>query len=197
MKKGTWVMDADGTGREWLCEGWFPKWSPDGQHLLLSEEFGKGTPMRIYNNVTGKSRRLGRPFLNVDSWPQWSSDGRFAVLRLDKNANRVIETFNQSGKWSSRHRVWPREDVDDGLTGDSVPHHLACSPHGKNLLVCFSNTQKNVTEFYLLPSDGSTAPKRIIEGWLPVYPLSIDWGPNGKKIVFVAKLPPGRRNACD
>ena len=30
---GVWVMDADGSNRRWLCNGSYPRWSPDGKEI--------------------------------------------------------------------------------------------------------------------------------------------------------------------
>lgn len=186
-KPGTWVMDADGGGREWLGAGWFPNWSPAGQFLLLNHQFGDTHALLLHDTVTGTSRMLGRNNLQVSWQPTWFPLGdRFAVIRVGNLGEQAIEIYNRSGKWESRQVVWPRKEVDHGLPANTMPSQVACSPKGDALLIRFDIPGETQCRLCLMPTDGSKAPEMIDMKPIPNNPLDIDWAPDGKRIVFVA-----------
>lgn len=75
---GMWVMNADGTGKRWVCWGYHPDWSPDGSALVYG-----GPPVGDNMNdvwiigADGANPRLVTrgQFVGVEG-PQWSPDGR-------------------------------------------------------------------------------------------------------------------------
>lgn len=50
-RPGVWVMNADGTGREWLSEGRRPRWSPDGEKIVFASDHEGFESLYVFNVI--------------------------------------------------------------------------------------------------------------------------------------------------
>lgn len=75
-KPGVWVMNADGSGREWLCQGGGARWSPDGEKIVFTSEH-EGFPSLYTLDIVSleKTRVLGKGYDQVIG-ASWSPDSR-------------------------------------------------------------------------------------------------------------------------
>src|SRR5262249_817249 len=97
---GSWdifTMRADGSAPRQLTHrksygGWggFPRWSPDGSHIVFGSAWAEGDPYRLYSMALGADAphhiaAVARG-LRGDVLPDWSPDGDWIVFsRIDAN----------------------------------------------------------------------------------------------------------------
>jgi hypothetical protein len=115
---GIWIMDPDGSGKRWVCEGWTPDWSPDGSKLAF---VGPGVGEAVNDiwivDVEGtNARSLTRGAWHSNVEPSWSPDGKSVawtahsftsggpaiwVIRSDgTGACRMISAATSEANWS-------------------------------------------------------------------------------------------------
>ena len=75
-RPGVYVMNADGQGREWICEGLRPRWSPDGEKLAVASQHEGFSSLYIYDIFAASlTRVLARGYDQVTGGC-WSPDGK-------------------------------------------------------------------------------------------------------------------------
>lgn len=91
---GVWIMNADGTGRKRVCDGWYPRWSPDGERLVVDAHGN----LLIKTLKTGGERLLLPPGIRSEfGGGNWSPDGARIVFIALREGGRQIATMNVNG----------------------------------------------------------------------------------------------------
>ena len=183
-RAGVWVMNADGTGREWLCPGVYPMWSPDGRYISCEVNFQQFHHYRLFEVATGRHTILGdSPIVGIDH-AAWSPDGRqLAIIAPRLLKERVIEICEVANPNESRRVVW-RPHPDHDLPPDAEPEEIIWSPTGKEFLVRFTKIDYTQSPFYLIPIEGDGRPQSVpLNDWhgRKEGPW---WSPDGKQFVF-------------
>lgn len=162
-------------------------WHPDGDRAAITfsrwNPYSKqnGTDIFLFDQKTGK-RKL---FIQDAGDSRWSSDGTRLAYFQD-----LIQTTDNT---KSQLRV---RDVPMGRTRTlwqaptgSAGEFLTWSPDGRWLAFRKGHYAKGFV-IYIIPSDGSGPPVKIIEG--PV--VRLDWSPRGDKFVLTSIGVPGRNS---
>jgi Tol biopolymer transport system component len=76
LKKGVWVMNADGSGREWLSEGERPRWSPDGNKIVYTRRDESFPSIYIFDTLTLEHTRVLERGYDGMIGATWSPDGK-------------------------------------------------------------------------------------------------------------------------
>lgn len=162
-KRGVWVQNLDGQGRDWLAAGVAPRWSPDGGQIA----YIGGNGLAILDLIENQERNLlDEPLGEMGGGFDWSPDGkRLAVVSNRNNRRELWIIDGQGGKPPAAPR----------LTG-SLNGYLAWSPDGKRLAIAFNHL------IQLLKVDGRSAPEPIPgqqgNSLMPA------WSPDGQWIAF-------------
>lgn len=75
-KPGVYVMNADGSGRKWICHGERPRWSPDGAKLACASRHEGFPSVYIYDFSSQEISRVLEQEYDQISGACWSPDGR-------------------------------------------------------------------------------------------------------------------------
>jgi Tol biopolymer transport system component len=170
VRPGVWVMNADGTARQWLCAGNSPKWSPDGGKLVLA----RTNPPRliVYDTVDGSEREVFSGPYSLISGASWSPDGkRVCVYGMNGTTGDLAIVKVDGEKPESRIRF-------KGAFAYGCP-----SWHPTENRIAFYQ-QTGTSRLYTLDADSDEEPKQI-EGQGDYQHLTDPgWSPDGKQIVF-------------
>jgi len=154
-------------------DAFHPRWSPDGQHLVIVKGHGGARQEEdIYTiSLDGSGeRRLTYELADRenDFDPDWSPDGtRIAYVR-GQNGRGNLRLFN-IGDGSSRQLTQGGNDASP-----------AWSPNGR--LIAFVRGQGKDAELYLMNADGSGQPQRLTTN--EVEDAEPAWSPNGQRLAF-------------
>ncbi|WP_145384377.1 GEVED domain-containing protein [Stieleria neptunia] len=174
------LVAADVPGSTWGLAGTI---SPDGQTLAFAKRDPNSS--RISNLFTsrldgqGESKRVA--FDIGSSSFQFSSDGKYLVYRMDKGIEAPHELFTVPVDGSAEPKILHPE-----LTGSQWVEH-GFRVIGEDVL--FRSNFENESDgysTYLVPSDGSQPPRKLLD---PIEGRAIDkitLSPDGKHIVFQA-----------
>lgn len=129
---------------------------------------GSDGDLWIKNLATGTDTQLTSGS-NDDRFPDWSPDGHRIVFTRDSSLFLIND--NGTGLWPLTHH---------GSTGNV---YAAWSPLGDRILFVAGTTrssclQVNCTDIFVVPADGSDAPRSLTTGTMP------SWSPDGTHIVF-------------
>jgi Tol biopolymer transport system component len=126
-QSGAWIMDADGSNRRWICDGFFPRFSPDGQALLCDQ--GNVT-LIVADIASGHTRRLINPPWSLKMYGgNWSPDGRKVVFVGAIEGKDRVATINAQGDQDSIRILHTNDEPN--LTVWGPP---AWSPDGKQIV---------------------------------------------------------------
>jgi TolB protein len=127
---GVWLMDADGSNRRWLCEGFYPRWSPDGKRLCCHAWLEDGTAsLFVVDVATGVRRALFPP----GGWElqnyggTWSPDGNQIVFVGAWRGKDHLATVDVGA--NTIHVLYTNEDRARELFGPP-----AWSPDGRQII---------------------------------------------------------------
>lgn len=165
---GVYVMNADGSGREWLCAGHHPRWSPDGARIALTSDHEGASGIYLFDTITlEKTRVLSGGYDNVIA-ASWSNDGEqlvftgqragkgeVAVIRAaaDQTPSAVFQgNVGWLAEWSpvdQRLLFWIRSDNQErlhtlDLAGDKLPMLIPNQSSNRNSDAVFSPDGKQI-----------------------------------------------------
>lgn len=75
-RPGVYVMNVDGSGREWICEGQRPRWSPNGEKLVYASRREGFPSLYVYDFFNEETTRLLQREYDQIAGACWSPDGK-------------------------------------------------------------------------------------------------------------------------
>jgi TolB protein len=150
-----------------------PRFSPDGQQVVMSFERGGNTEIAAMDLRTRKIRQLtNNPA--IDTSPSMSPDGDYITFSSDRGGTQQIYVMNANG--SNQKRI----TFGDGRYGTPV-----WSPRGD--LIAFTRQYQGRFYIGVIRPDGS-GERLLTESYLDEGPT---WSPNGRVIMFFRENRPG------
>lgn len=73
-RTGVWIMNTDGTSREYLFPGHQPFFSPDAGRIVYTNE--EQNNMFVYDVLDGSHRKLSQPYSRIIGYAAWSANGK-------------------------------------------------------------------------------------------------------------------------
>lgn len=182
QKPGVYTMRADGTRREWICEGTRPRWSPDGKTFVVVSRHEGFPSLYLVDALTLKQKRILAPAYRSIVGASWSPDSKGLVY------------VGHKGDWPPGIGQGELAVVD--AAADQLPRVLAngqlgwhpdWSPDGKQVLFWFSiKGQERLQLLDMKPPHKAQA----IAGQTTARNSDAVWFPDGKKIAFLSdRLP--------
>ncbi len=150
-----------------------PRFTPDGQRVLMSVERGGNSDIAIMDLRT-RQQRLLTTNPAIDTSPSMSPNGRFVTFSSDRGGSEQIYTMNADG--TKQKRI----TFGNGRYGTPV-----WSPRGD--LIAFTRQYKGKFYIGVIRSDG-TGERLLTEAYLDEGPT---WSPNGRVIMFFREDRPG------
>jgi Tol biopolymer transport system component len=188
IKGGAWIMDADGRNGRWIGEGWYTRWSPLGGEICVYAHFTNPPSLAIYDLKTDQSRTIfGGDISVIFGGANWSRDGQRLATLIRRNGEQQLVTIAASGNLETLQVVYRETEENRVLVGPPV-----ISPDGKEILFIrqelehedAGSRQWMNTYLYLVSSDGQGAPQLLEGAKLGKINRSMDWSPDGKRILF-------------
>ncbi len=150
-----------------------PRFTPDGQRVLMSVERGGNSDIAIMDLST-RQQKLLTTNPAIDTSPSMSPDGRFITFASDRGGSEQIYTMNSDG--TKQKRI----TFGDGRYGTPV-----WSPRSD--LIAFTRQYKGKFYIGVIRPDG-TGERLLTEGYLNEGPT---WSPNGRVVMFFRENYPG------
>ncbi len=177
LKSGIWVQNADGRGRQWLCEGERPRWSPDGSRLALVDK----ASLLVLDLADSSQRSLLAPGDKIKSVLPgfaWSPDGSRLAACVERAGGFEIVLVGADGS-------------DQGLQTrcEGKAEGIAWNPDGKTLVVALWNETEKLHRLHLLDV-GTGDPPLEIPGQQGDN-REPGWTPDGKQIIFASSRDAG------
>ncbi|PPR16936.1 MAG: Protein TolB [Alphaproteobacteria bacterium MarineAlpha9_Bin3] len=148
-----------------------PRFSPDGEDLIMSLAENGSTNIYMMNLNTRKTRQLtkGR---SIDTSPSFSPDGKNIVFNSDRSGGQHLYIMKRSGEKPKR--------ISFGRGSYATP---VWSPRGD--YIAFTKFTRGRFFIGLMRPDGSEE-RLIAEGYLTEGPT---WAPGGRVLSFFRQIP--------
>lgn len=167
---GIYVMNADGSGRERLCEGHHPRWSPDGNRIALVSGHEGFPGLYLYDIGTLEHTRVvGRHYDGIFG-PCWLPDGEQLALIGLKGGQGEVAVVSADGDQ-------PPMAIYQGDMGWQPD----CSPVDKRLLFWIRRDKQE--RLHILDLGGDKTPM-LIPNQSSIRNSDGVFSPDGKQIAF-------------
>ncbi len=141
VEHGIWIMDSDGSNRRRICQGWYPRWSPDGKRLHVYAYFDRPASIHIVEVPNGRARKiLGEPMEVKFGGGTWSPDGKRLVFVGVRDGKEHLATVDAEGRAPSIHVLYTEKGNDRELIGPP-----AWSPDGKQIVFAIQEKDSGAT----------------------------------------------------
>jgi dipeptidyl aminopeptidase/acylaminoacyl peptidase len=169
-----WIMNADGSQNRFLAKGANARWSPDGQRILyLGEADGQPQVFVRWIDVEGPPTQVTRAVTKIAD-ARWSPDGKQIAFSM---------FTPEPPKWTISMPKAPKD-----AKWQAAPR-IVQNLHYRQDRVGFIEDGR--THLYVVPSDGGAA-RQLTQGSWSIGagelggPVTFDWTPDSKTIVFQA-----------
>jgi Tol biopolymer transport system component len=183
---GVWVMDSDGSDREWICRGYYARWSPDGRQLCVYAYFEDS--LHIVDMVTKEIRKiLGGPMEVKFGGATWSPDGKRLVFVGTRDGKEHLATVDADGLPDSIKILHTQGDSSQLLIGPP-----SWSPDGKQIAFAIQdasapdprNRRWHHTYLYVISAEAPSFPTLLEPGRKGLINRSMMWSPDSETLVF-------------
>jgi dipeptidyl aminopeptidase/acylaminoacyl peptidase len=169
-----WIVNADGSQNRFLAKGGNARWAPDGQRILyIAEADGRPEVFVRWIDVDGPATQVTRTTDRIAD-ARWSPDGQSIAFSM---------FTPEVAKWSISMPAAPKD------AKWTAPPRVVQSLHYRQDQVGF--LEDGHSHLYVVPADGGAA-RQLTHGSWGVGagelrgPVTFDWTPDSKSIVFQA-----------
>lgn len=180
-KPGIYVMNADGANREWICEGSRPRWSPDGDKLVMASGHEGFASLYVYDTVSlERTRVLARGYEMVVGAAFSPDSSRLVFIGFKAGQVRAGSTMQEGDVAVVAVKADAQPEV---VYHGRVGWHPDWSPKANKLL--FRISDGSMERLSILDLDADRKPAAI-PSQLGRTNRDATWSPDGKRIVFVS-----------
>ncbi len=184
---GVWLMRADGTNRRQLPgreEYGIPKWSPNGQLLLVSG-FGKPVDSRVISLVNPENpvaQDVKLAGLELHSVPNWAGDSQtlVSIIKSGTNISIALVDISNPGEAKIKQTLWRKPE---GATL-AVSYPVYSKATGQCIFVGRNDTE---TTLYSLRADSSAPPQPIAGVGIHETVVNLSFSPDGRYLLYCAR----------
>jgi Tol biopolymer transport system component len=185
---GIWIMNADGTKRRWIAEGWYCRWSPDGKRLCCHGPLGDGRSTLFVVDLATKRER---PLLTAEGWSlqnyggTWSPDGKRVVFVGSYQGNDCLATIGLNGPNDAIRILYTNDDSSQRLVGPP-----AWSPDGRQIVFAMQPASVEgprqwwKSYLYSMAADVPCAPVLLEGTKVGNINRGMNWSRDSKKVIF-------------
>jgi Tol biopolymer transport system component len=171
-KNGTWIMNADGTGRQWLFAGGRPACSPDGSRIAFVNAVDGNDKVFLYDLLTAETQTvLTEDYLHVYGCA-WSPDAKQICFVGNRRNNPVELAIIDSAGSDESYKV--------RLT-DNIGRNPNWAPGSKILLWLVVD---GMPRLHSIAPVSDEMPTLLGSETAPQQNIDASWSPDGKRIVF-------------
>lgn len=169
-----WIMNADGSQNRFLAKGAAARWAPDGQRILyIGEAEGRPQIFVRWIDIEGPPTQVTRAVDKIAD-ARWSPDGKLIAFSM---------FTPEAPKWNISMPAAPK-----GAKWTAAPR-IVQSLHYRQDQVGFIEDGR--THLFVVPADGGAARQLTSGSWSIGAgelrgPVTYDWAPDSKTIVFQA-----------
>jgi len=184
---GIWIMNADGSQRKRLCDGWYPRFSPDGKLLHVYAPSSASIHV-IRPDGRGERKLVGRTMRVKYGGGTWSPEGNRIVFVGTRDGKEHLATVAVDDEDEKSVRIlYTEEDEGRELVGPP-----AWSPDGKQIVLAIhdkanssgSRRRWHNTYLYTILAEVPGEPVLLQPAKNGLVNRSPMWSPDGKTIVF-------------
>lgn len=185
---GFWTMNADGSGRKRLGQGWYTRWSPNGKEICVHAYFTNPPSLHIYNVATGDVRSvLGGQFEVMFGGATWSPGGDRLITLIRRDGEQHLVTIDADGDPDSIRIIYRETNPNRNLVGPP-----AMSRDGRQIVFGIqdldqpdSNSRLWMnTYLYLVAADRQSSPQLLEGKKIGKINRSMEWSPDSQRIIF-------------
>ncbi len=173
---GVYIMNADGAGRERICDGLRPRWSPDGEKIVVVSRHEGFESLYLYDIFEQELTRVLERGYDQLTGACWSPDGKRLALIGYKGGG----AFN-GGRGELAIVDAAANQTPKVIKQDRVGWHPDWSPDGKHLLGWISTGGQ--THLHLFDVEGNKAPMPL-GGPAGSHNSDAVFSPDGKQIAL-------------
>ncbi len=166
---GLYVMNADGSGRQWLFNAYAARWSPDGGRIAYFVD----DTLWVYDILAGAKMQLTARSQWMTGTPAWSPDGKKIAFIYRGDADHTISIVDTDKEMQEPRVLWE---------GHGISRSPSWAPNEKILV--FANPE-GTNDIYVLDTAKKQPPARPFEGKLNFHPKDVSWAADGAGIVFI------------